>query len=37
MHTSGLGVHGRAFAHIAAFHPEITALHASLVEHAMPI
>lgn len=26
MHTSGLRVHGRAFAHIAAFHPEITAL-----------
>ena len=30
MHTSGLRVHGRAFAHIAAFHPEITALRRDL-------
>ncbi len=37
MHTStsgsGLRVHGRAFAHIAAFHPEITALRRDLHSH----
>jgi amidohydrolase len=30
---SGLRVHGRAFAHIAAFHPEITALRRDLHAH----
>ena len=30
---SALKVHGRAFAHIAAFHPEITALRRDLHAH----
>ncbi len=33
MQTSPLKVHGRAFAHIAAFHPEITALRRDLHSH----
>ena len=33
MQTSSLKVHGRAFAHIAAFHPEITALRRDLHSH----
>ncbi len=33
MQTSGLKIHGRAFAHIAAFHPEITALRRDLHAH----
>jgi hippurate hydrolase len=33
MQTTGLKVHGRAFAHIAAFHPEITALRRDLHAH----
>ena len=33
MQTSRLKVHGRAFAHIAAFHPEITALRRDLHAH----
>ena len=31
--VAGLRVHGRAFAHIAAFHPEITALRRDLHAH----
>ncbi len=33
MHPSSLKIHGRAFAHIAAFHPEITALRRDLHAH----
>jgi hippurate hydrolase len=33
MQASGLKIHGRAFAHIAAFHPEITALRRDLHAH----
>ncbi len=33
MSTSGLKIHGRAFAHIAAFHPEMTALRRDLHAH----
>lgn len=33
MQTSSLRVHGRAFAHIAAFHPEITAFRRDLHTH----